>query len=90
MTLSDHWSPRERQTAFGNDEPYRTAPKGLHVRATNTREHLQVYIRIEGGLKRRLVNTMPVPKRNIDHVNVVSRLSRIHATGIFHLAIPAY
>lgn len=39
-----------------------------------------------GGLKRRLVNTTPVPKRNIDHVNVVSRLSRIHAVGVFRLA----
>lgn len=72
----------------GNDGPYRTAPKGLH--ATNTREHLQLYVHTGGGLKRRIVDTTPVSKRNIDHVNVVSRLSRIHATGIFHFAISAY
>jgi len=46
------------------------------------------------GLKRQLVNTTAVSKRNIDHVNIVLRLSRIHAIGTRHTvslcAIPAY
>lgn len=77
----------------GNDGPYRTAPKGVHP-AVYVRERLNIceYPRdlyIDAPVcpwKAGHVNTTPVPKRNIDHVNVVSRLSRIHAVGTFRSA----
>lgn len=75
--------PSGMANCVGNDGPYRTDPKGLHVHATSTHEHLQLYVHTGGGLKRRIVDTTPVSKRNIDHVNVVSRLTRIHATPVY-------
>lgn len=77
------------------DGPYWTAPKGVPRNTFTQLTHVNTLqlVHVQGeegegeeGLKRRLVNTTAVPKRNIDHVNVVSRLSRIHAIGIFRLA----
>jgi len=79
------------------DGLYWTAPKGVPRNTFTQLTHVNTLQLVhvqreegEGGLKRRLVNTTAVPKRNIDHVNIVSRLSRIHAVGIPPRAIPTY